>query len=101
MLKRDALATAIVAEINLDKDWLGQRLDQAYSHHLVELESRLKDPQCWVFDRRERLTTMGPDSWLHRLHLRLPSGLSPALRHLPEAIVYERNGAVYRIDFWE
>jgi len=100
MLKRDALAAAIVAEISADENWLPQRLKPAYTHHLPELESRIKDPQNWVFERRERLITMGPDSWLHHLKLRLPSGLAPALRRLPEAIVYERTGAVYRIEFW-
>jgi hypothetical protein len=100
MLKRDALATAIVAEIAADENWLEQRLKPAYSHHLWELKSRIEDPQSWVFERRERLITMGSDSWLHHLKLRLPSGLSPALRRIPEAIVYERVGAIYRIEFW-
>ena len=99
MLKRDQLAQAIVAA-TADPDWLNSHTRGAYSHHLWELESMVRDPARWLFVRREKVATFGLEGWIHQMRLALPDGLKPAMASGTTALVYERRGAIDRIEFW-
>jgi hypothetical protein len=100
MLKRDQLAAAVVAAIAADPDWLNKHIRPTYSNHLWELGSMTSDRARWRLVRREKVATFGPESWIHQMRLALPDGLAPAMVNGTTALVYERRGAIERVEFW-
>jgi hypothetical protein len=100
MLKRDQLAAVIVAAIAADPEWLNKHTRSTYTNHFWELGSMISDRARWRFERREKIATFGPDSWIHQMHLVLPDGLKPAMWSGTTALVYERRGAIERVEFW-